>query len=305
MKPSRIFWSVLLVAFGTLLLVGRNVDFQVDLLWKFWPLVLVFVGLTMMVKEPRVRRALAGVAGFCAAFLLYGLVTFEWIGPDMHIKFDDDESGDNSVLVQEFTEPLAPAAKHAIFKFEAAAGTYSIDSGSAELLRANIRSSIGRFVLDRESTNDDVQLHLRPERKNIHIGSFRTIVNEVDVRLTPAMLWDVELDIGAAKVDCDLSGLQVQKIDINAGAASLKLKLGVPANETHVQIDAGASTARISVPESVGCEVRIDGGLASKKLVDFEKIRDGMYQTANFAQQQKRIYIDADAGVSSLRVVRY
>lgn len=304
MKPSRIFWGTLFAAFGILLLIGRNFDLQFDAIWRFWPLALVFIGLAMMLKEPKIRGALAGLAALGTALLLYGLVTLELFGPNFHINVGDHEE-ESGVQVQEFTEPLAPAVQRATLKLEAAAGTYSVDSGAGELLHAKVRSSIGKFLLDRVPTNDDVQLFLRPEQKNIHVRSVRRIVNEVKVKLNPAPVWDIDLDIGAAKVDCDFSNLRIQNIDINAGAASLKLKLGTPVDEMRVKIDAGASTMRISVPESVGCEVRVDGGLSSKKLAEFDKVRDGLYQTANFAHDTKRIYIDVDAGVSSFRVVRY
>jgi hypothetical protein len=320
MKPSRLFWGTLFVIFGALLLLGRNVhlDLGFDFIWRFWPVAFILIGLAVIFKDPKVKGILAALAAIGLALFLYGLVSFEWLDPIRLEVGDGDEREERGVQVQEFSEPLvydlvgASSVKHASLKLEAAAGKYVVDTSEGELLHGKIRTSIGKFVLDRESTNNDVRLHLKPEHKSIHIGSFRNIVNEAEVRLSTQTLWDIDFDIGAARMDCDLSSVQVQNIDINAGAASLKLKLGVPArrvesstDEMRVKIDAGASTVRISVPESVGCEVRIDGGLSSKKLVDFEKIRDGLYQTASFAQEPKRIYIDVDAGVSNIRVVRY
>jgi hypothetical protein len=304
MKPSRIFWGTLFAAFGILLLIGRNFDLQFDAIWRFWPLALVFIGLAMMLKQPKIRGALAGLAALGIALLLFGLVTFEWLGPNFHISVDNDEKEDG-VQVQEFSEPLAPAVQRATLRLEAAAGTYTVDSGSGELLHASVRSSIGGFLLDRESTADDVRFFLHPEQKSVRVSSVRNALNEVKVKIHPAPMWDIDFDIGAAKMECDFSRLRVQSVHINAGAASLKLKLGTPEGEMHVKVSAGASTMRISVPESAGCEVRVDGGLSSKKLAEFDKVRDGLYQTANFAQEPRKIYIDVDAGVSSFRVVRY
>jgi hypothetical protein len=304
MKPSRIFLGTLFAAFGILLLIGRNFDLQFDAIWRFWPLALVFIGLAMMLKEPKIRGALAGLAALGTALLLFGLVTSEWLGPNFHITVDGDEKEDG-VQVQEFSEPLAPAVQRATLRLEAAAGTYSVDSGAGELLHARVRSSIGRFLLDRESTADDVRFFLRPEQQSVRVSSVGKVLNDVKVKIHPAPMWDIDFDIGAAKMECDLSKLRIQSVHINAGAASLKLKLGAPEGEMRVKVGAGASTMRISVPESVGCEVRVDGGLSSKKLAEFDKVRDGLYQTANFVQEPNKIYIDVDAGVSSFRVVRY
>jgi hypothetical protein len=304
MKPSRAFWGILFVAFGGLFLLGRN--FNIDIgwgyIWKFWPLVFVLIGLAVMLKEARVKLALAGVAGLFVALFMYGLLSFSWI--DSIQAGDVDEMDD--VQVQEFTEPLSPSLKKATLTLDAAAGSYTIDTVAGQLLTARVKTSIGRYSLDRESNGDDIHLRFKPEGQ-VHIRNWKhnRVVNVAKIRLNVQPTWDIDLNIGAAKVDFDLSPFTVEHLNVEAGAAAVRLKLGMPEVETRCRIEAGASSMRLAVPEEAGCEIRFDGGLSSKRFEDFHKVSDHIYRTENFDRSAKKIFIDADAGVSSLRVVRY
>ena len=92
---------------------------------------------------------------------------------------------------------------------------------------------------------------------------------------------------------------------MHIGAASLKAKLGSLTDELKFILDAGASSIEIWIPETSGCEIRTDGALSSKNFDDFRKIRSDYYRTDNFESAEKKIYLELDSGVSSLKVKRY
>ena len=118
-------------------------------------------------------------------------------------------------------------------------------------------------------------------------------------------LWDIALDCGAARADLDLTALKVREVRIEAGASTVHLRLGANVPEARVRIEAGVSAFRLEVPESAGCEIRVDAPLASKHFNGFRKEKSGLYLTDNFETAGKRILIDIDAGVTSLRINRY
>ncbi|MCZ6777287.1 MAG: hypothetical protein O7D34_12685, partial [Ignavibacteria bacterium] len=70
-------------------------------------------------------------------------------------------------------------------------------------------------------------------------------------------------------------------------------------------VDAGASSITISVPSSAGCEIRYNGGLSRKRFHEFEKVDTDTYRSENFAWSPRKIYIDINVGVSSVKVIRY
>jgi hypothetical protein len=92
---------------------------------------------------------------------------------------------------------------------------------------------------------------------------------------------------------------------LDMGAASLELKLGDKYPETMVDVDAGASSVEILVPDSSGCEIKADVSISSKDFKGFRKIHSNLYRTENFETAKNKIYISLDAGVSSIEVRRY
>ena len=122
--------------------------------------------------------------------------------------------------------------------------------------------------------------------------------------LNPDALWDLNIDIGAASADLDLSKYKISKVDIEMGAASLKLKLGENVDESRVKISGGASSLHIIIPQNAGCEIETDVALSSKHFRGFNRLSGDHYITDNFSNASKKIYLDIKTGVSSITIDR-
>jgi hypothetical protein len=131
------------------------------------------------------------------------------------------------------------------------------------------------------------------------------IKNDATISLNPAIIWDLKVDAGAAKIDFDLSPFKIDRIDVDGGASSLNLKIGDLYDKTDIRINTGASAIKIEVPESVGCELHTSTVLSSKSFEGFVKIDNGYYQTEGYNTATKKITIKIDAAVSEVRVERY
>jgi hypothetical protein len=51
--------------------------------------------------------------------------------------------------------------------------------------------------------------------------------------------------------------------------------------------------------------VRLQTALSGKRIRGFEKISSNRYQTSNFDEAARKIYVDVEAGVSQITVERY
>jgi hypothetical protein len=129
--------------------------------------------------------------------------------------------------------------------------------------------------------------------------------NRAEVKLSARPAWDLSFHVGASRLDLDLVDLTVRSLRLDAGATNANVTLGGGLEEMSVSVKAGASLIRILVPESVGCDVRIDTPMGEKSLSEFEKIGKGHYRTGNFSEATRKIHITIDAGVSSVKVIRY
>lgn len=298
MKPGRVFWGVCFVLLGLLLLAARFDLFAIGWmdLWRFWPLVLVLIGGALLLKGTRYSVILLGLGGAALAVLLVSLFSFSWIDGEWGPAQDTHE--------QTFTVPYTEGIARASLIYEGGAGTFDVQGGSEGLVDATTRSSFGEYLFSVDSSGEGREIRLT--FSGLHHGwRFWRSGQEADVTLRQGPAWDLDLSVGASRLDLDLSTLVVDRLKVGSGASRAQIKLGEKGKDTDVEIQAGASTIRVEVPESAGCEVRVEGALASKHFPGFEKMGNGEFRTENFDSAGRKISIAIHAGVSSIRVTRY
>jgi hypothetical protein len=106
-------------------------------------------------------------------------------------------------------------------------------------------------------------------------------------------------------MDLDLTDFVIRKVNIDGGASSIDLRLGKRSDMVEVDIESGASSITIDIPDEFACEVRTSTVLSSKSLDGFNKVGSGNYITENFSSEARNILINIDAAVSSLTINRY
>ena len=134
---------------------------------------------------------------------------------------------------------------------------------------------------------------------------FRSYFYVARLKLNPIPSWDLDLNVGAAEVDFDLSGFKTRNVKIQGGASDIVLKLGAILPQSDVKLEAGAASISVKIPESAGCEIVSNTFMSSKNFKGFTKIGKQLYQTPNFATAKNKIKIDLQAGVASVDVERY
>jgi len=144
--------------------------------------------------------------------------------------------------------------------------------------------------------------------KTLPLGTYvrvRNLKNHAQISLHPEPVWIIKVDAGAAKLDFDLSPYKIDKLDVDNGASSTKIRLGDKYKNTNLMINSGAAATVIEVPQSSACEVLTNTVLTSKSLDGFDKLENGVYRTDNFNTSENKIVIEVDAAISSLKVIRY
>ena len=305
MKASHIFWGTLFVVLGVLGLLANIFEFtlQWSTAWKFWPLVLVLVGLAIIVKHKAGKLFISGLAGLVLALSIFASVSsgLNFFKGGLNFSFDD---GPISSETARYTESYDDSIKSASFKFNAGAGNFRLLNSTDELLDISTESHGVDYTLIRNDYDDKSDLTFKMESKKFRFGK-KGSFNKVEIALNPEPVWDINFDVGAASMKVDLSPFKVNKIEINMGAAALNLKIGEPVDETRLNINAGASDIDIFIPENVGCEIISDVALSSTNYEGFAKQESSRYRTPNFDDSVKKIFIKIESGVSSIDVRKY
>lgn len=297
MKSGTVFWGTFFVALGVFLLLDSAgiLSLEWSHVWRFWPAVLIILGVMMLVGGRFWKAVGAVVAALLLALILSAFLRFAREPEGPYVGAGPAE--------QTFTEEMTSPVSHARFSLEAGAGTYVIADTTSMLFEGEARSSVGTYTVRRESDSDEERLSVSLAGRS-HGVNLARYENRFDAKLNAGPAWDIEVNAGASRVDLDLRKLNVRNLALATGAASVKVSLGDRSEETDVNVETGVSTVRLEVPAAAGCEVRIKAPLSTKHFPGFTKLDKGHYVTENFERAAKRIRIQIEAGVSTIKVTR-
>jgi hypothetical protein len=130
----------------------------------------------------------------------------------------------------------------------------------------------------------------------------------VNVVLSSAVTWSINLAGGTQRTDVDLRGGKVAVVAVTAGTDILDVSLPRPAGTVLFLFAGGASQFRLRLPGGVPAQV-IAGAGAGYLTVDGQSLTGvaggTVLATRGWATARSRFEIDATAGVSRLTVSRW
>jgi hypothetical protein len=353
-KSNGIFWGGLLIIVGGFWLL-RNLGF-LDIDWyevaRFWPVLLILGGISLLASGRERGGWGSGVAGILIALAVLGGIThrtdrafdegsgnwgFDWDeenghdnewdfgnrnrnrerlqeeNPDRSRKYEEDykrDQGDKAekrdIRNRHYEYEMESGLKEATLNFEGGAGEFKLKGDTDKLFEAESRSSLGGFRSDirnnRNANTAVIDFKMESGKINLKKGNNE---NSVEINLNTKPLWNIDMGLGAGEAKFDLSDFRVKSLKVSTGVADLNVKLGDKVNRTDVKIESGVASVTLEIPESVGCEVRIDGMLNDKNLGDLQKVSDGLYRSPGFDQATRKIIIDYEAGLSEVNIRRY
>ncbi len=321
MDYKKFFWGAFLILIGGIIVL-RNLDiitFEWRHLWQLWPLIFILWGIAMLPIHGGIKLIISALAIVGGVFLVNKYDTGKGIIFERPFRFRYDNDWKRSNKGEEENEkksrlenwesqhlvfPYNADIQKATLKLDAAAGVFRLKDFSDENLVDMMKEGdIGNYSLTAIEEGD---MHIvRLTLNDGGIISGKSLKHNVDIKLHKNPVWDFKFNIGAAKVEMDLSNFKANLIDIDGGASSISLRLGDKQPATNVEIDAGASSVTIEVPFDAGCQVKASSILSGKSLKNFKKLEGNLFETENFNTSNIKIYIRCDVAASNLEVKRY
>lgn len=310
MNSRKLIWGSFLILIGLILVVHNFNLLPITINWgkvaSLWPLLLIMIGLSSLSKNTSMNPWIFnGIAAIVISIFFYQILEIGEGNTSRSFSWSDSSDRDSADLkTQKFNIPLEEGVTNAHLTFEGGAAEFILNDTTSNLIDAITQTRKGDYVLEKVRTDsvDDIKMKLNSNQIKINNGN---IENQVEVKLNPKLKWSFDFEIGAGAIDFDFSNYIVNKISLDAGAASVNMKLSDKAPNTEVEIDAGASSVTLRVPKNARCRVKMDAVLSSEDLTGFTKKSDGYYESDNFNGKGNLINISVDAGMSSVTIERY
>lgn len=299
MNSSKMFWGSFLITIGLLFILVKHhfINSSFDFVWNIWPLIFVFWGIQIIFKQNFIKSIVNAIFGFFIALLVYGMIHSLFWG----FNFTEEKS---DFFTEQFSKEFEPNVKIVNLSLESGVGTFIIKDSTNNLIDAKSSGIFGNYDYNYSKDSSVVYLDINMEGKNFHFIKNK-IKNQLELKLNTTPVWNFRINVGASKNIFDLSQYKVNDLTIETGASNSKIKLGDKSDETNVDIEMGVSKLILEIPKNVGCTVDSDLSLVSKHFDGFNKKEDGIYQTENFDSSKKKIFINVQGGVSSLKILRY
>jgi hypothetical protein len=308
MSYRKIFWGLLLVIIGILFILKNTgvLVFSWHTMWHLWPVILILWGISLIPVKDWIKLVLSLVTVVVTFFAIqqYGPQdnhnwNFEWNdNNDRNNKDEDNVVSYNNVMSEDFDS----ITKYAELKLNIGVGKFNIKDTTNMLIEVKHDNDNANYSMTANAEDSLTKIDLTLEKGEFNDGN---VSNNVNMKLNSSPIWDLDMNVGAAEVDFDLSGFKTRNLKIQGGASDIDLKIGAALPLTDVKLEAGAASIIIRIPESAGCEIISNTFMASKDFKGFTKVANQKYQTPNFAASTNKIMINLQAGVARVDVVRY
>jgi hypothetical protein len=144
--------------------------------------------------------------------------------------------------------------------------------------------------------------------KEFNISTGASSVTMKCKRSNPISANDISIESGVSKFTAtDLGNLNFRNLKFNGGVGSYKLDFnGTLRQSAEVNIEVGLGSMNIYVPRSIPAKLIYDDNWLSSFSLDddFEKTRNGEYETDDFNDASKHLIIRMEAGLGSVRINR-
>lgn len=265
MRRGNLFWAIVLIIVGTLLLLDNLGILAFDYWSVLGPSLLVALGLWILLSKP------------------------------VRMKTVEGES---------LTVPLQGATRAEI-SIRHGAGRLSVRGGAAggDLLTGSFEGGLGHRT---HKDGNTIRCKLRGGSDYFPLpvpaGAWRDGLNW-DMALNSEVPTSLNCRTGASESSFDLSGMQVNEIDLSCGASEVSIQLPEGAGHTRVGIRGGMGTMRIHVPEEVAARISLSTGMSEISIDEtrFPK-RGGVYESPNYSNATNKVEIRIQAGMSTLLV---
>ncbi|HEV3037716.1 MAG TPA: toast rack family protein [Candidatus Angelobacter sp.] len=297
--------AILLIGLGVLFLIG-NLRPGLDAWWilaRYWPLLLIFIGLGKLWDyyqrrsnpDAANRRWLGG--GEVAIILLVALFGIAFTAGRGHVGWS---SGQHLHDVESIELPGAESAK---IQVDMPAGHLDLSGGAAKAVEATFDyyQHEGKPTISHEVHGSQGDVSITQEGSHTHF--LRSGGNDWTLHLNKDLPTDLRVNVGAGQGEFQLGGLALTGLELHMGAGQVNVDLrGDWKKDLDATIQGGVGQATIHLPSNVGVRVHATSGIGAVTTSGLEK-RDDYYVNSAYGKSPVTLHLTIDKGVGAIELI--
>ena len=302
--PRRVslVFPIILITIGALFLIHnwRPAFDPLPILWTYWPLILIFIGVGKIwdsIQRSRNPNAPPGVsigASIGTIAFVVVLVILLWHGRSLsrrHGFYSGSQHQSQSVNLQ--------GAKSAHARLEMGAGQLTINGGASRMLDADFSYSndYDQPRVDYHVDGGVGQLNISQDSHSVHFGRSQ---NDWNLHFSKDIPLDLKVDMGAGQGDLHFRDVPLTRLDLNIGAGQMDVDFtGDRKTDLTADIEGGVGQATIRLPKNVGVIAHASGGIGS---IDVHGLRhDGdSYTNDAYGKSPATIHLKVEGGIGQI-----
>jgi len=296
--------AILLIGIGVLFLIA-NFRPALDPWWilgRYWPLILIAVGLGRLWDYYRRRSSPDAQRSFLGGGELAIILVVAVLGIALTMGHGRMNWTSGKRLHDEQKVDL-PGAQSARVHVEMPAGHLDLTGGSASAAEGTFDyyENEGKPTITQEVHGTQGEINITQEGSHTHFMGRRS--NTWSVRLNKDLTTDLRVDVGAGQSELQLGGLALTNLRVDMGAGQVTVDLrGDWKKDLDATIEGGVGQATIRLPDNVGVRVHATSGIGSVTTSGLEH-RDNYYVNSAYGKSPVTLRLNIDKGIGTIDLV--
>ena len=300
-RVSLVFPIILITVGGLFLLHNWRPAFDpLPILWTYWPLILIFIGVGKIwdsayrSRNPNAPPGVSIGASIGTIAFVIVLVLLLWHGRSFsrrHGFYSGSHHIAQSVDLQ--------GAKSAHAKLEMGAGQLTINGGASRMLDADFTYS-DSFDAPRVDYHVDGgvgQLNITQDSHSVHFGRSQ---NDWNLHFSKDIPLELKVDMGAGQGELHFRDVPLTRLDLNLGAGQMDVDFtGDRKTDLTADIEGGVGQATIRLPKNVGVIARASGGIGSIDVHGLKHDGDS-YTNDAYGKSPATIHLKVEGGIGQI-----
>ena len=180
-------------------------------------------------------------------------------------------------------------------------GEMNVSSGAKEWVEGNAEYNVKKLApqVDYDLHGDTGEVEIK------HKGSTRlglsNIKNTWAIQLNDSIPMDLNVETGASLANLDLQGLQLEKLDIEAGVGDLTVNLGGDWKKSFTTtIETGVGQTTVILPSKVGVKLTTEKGIGSSNVEGLTSKGNGVYVNEAYDKADVVLEVNSELGIGEI-----